>query len=96
MRTMITLRIPVETGNRTIKDGSLPPVIQQTMEKIKPESAYCYLENGRRTLRAVFDLKDANDMVAAFEPVMMALNAELELVPVMTVEELGAGFAKMG
>ncbi len=46
-------------------------------------------------MRAVFDLENANDMVPSFEPVMMALDAEVELIPVMTAEELASGFAAM-
>jgi hypothetical protein len=96
MRMMVTIRVPVETGNRTIKDGTLPRVIQEVTERIRPECAYFFVENGRRTMRAVFDLKNANDMVPAFEPALMALNADIELLPVMTGEELGAGFKALG
>lgn len=96
MRMMITARLPVEQGNTTIQNGTLPRVIQSTLERIKPESAYFYLENGRRTMRAVFEMNKQEDMVPAFEPLMWELHAEIELAPVMTAEELQSGFQTMG
>jgi hypothetical protein len=96
MRMMVTIRVPVETGNRAIKDGSLPRIIKEVTERIRPECAYFFIESGRRTMRAVFDLKNTNDMVPDFEPALLGLDAELELIPVMTAEELSAGFKALG
>jgi hypothetical protein len=96
MRMMVTIRVPVQTGNRAIKDGSLARVIQQVTERIRPECAYFFLENGRRTMRAVFDLKTQGDMVPSLEPALLELDAEVELTPVLTAEELAAGFKALG
>ncbi len=96
MRMMVTAGIPTDKGSETIKNGILPGVIKSTLEKIKPESAYFYTENGLRTMRAVFDMAESNDMVAAFEPMMMELSATIDIRPVMSAEDLQGGFAKMG
>ncbi len=95
MRMMVTVRVPVATGNRTLQDGSLPGLIEKTLGRIKPESAYFFMENGRRTMRAVFEMKQSNDMVPTFEPLMMGLEAEIELIRVMTADELKTGFGSM-
>ncbi len=95
MRMMATVRIPVETGSRTIKDGTLPPIIQKTLEHIKPECVYFFFENGKRTMRAVFHLNHPSEIVPAFEPVMLELHAEVELTPCMTAEDLKSGFQAM-
>ena len=95
MRMMVTVRVPVQKGSATIKDGTLPRVIKSTLERIKPESAYFFLENGKRTMRAVFDMTNENEMVPAFEPLLMELDAEIELIAVMTADELAAGFGAM-
>jgi hypothetical protein len=95
MRMMVTLRIPVETGTRAIKDGSLPRIVQQITERIRPECAYFMLEGGQRTMRAVFDLKNTSDMVPNFEAAMMGLDAHVELTPVMTADDLAAGMKGM-
>jgi hypothetical protein len=93
MRMMVTARLPVVKGSDMIKNGGLPKVVQATLERIKPESAYFYAENGRRTMRVVFDLKAERDIVPCLEPLMMELDADLEITPVMTIEDLQAGFA---
>ena len=40
MRVMARVSIPVEAGNKGIRDGSLPKVMQQTADRGKPEAAY--------------------------------------------------------
>jgi hypothetical protein len=93
---MVTAHIPTEKGTETIRNGKLPKVIQETLTRIRPESAYFYTERGLRTMRAVFDMAESNDMVAQFEPMMMELGATIDVRPVMTAEDLQGGFAKMG
>jgi len=96
MRMMVTVTIPVERGSQAVKDGSVGPLMRSTLERIKPESAYFYVENGKRTMRAVFNLANSNDMVPTFEPLMMGLGAEIALTPVMTADELAAGLKSLG
>ena len=38
MRVMARVSIPVGAGNKGIRDGSLPKVMQQTAERWKPEA----------------------------------------------------------
>src|SRR5213592_3076943 len=56
MRTMLKVTLPVEAANKAIKDGSLPRIMESTMNELRPESAYFYAENGKRTALMVFDL----------------------------------------
>lgn len=95
MRMMVTVRVPVQKGSAAIKDGSLPRLVKSTLERIRPESAYFFLEDGKRTMRAVFDMKSENEMVPVFEPLLMELDAEIDLVAVMIASELEAGFGAM-
>ena len=44
-------------------------------------------------MRAVFDLKQAQDVVPAFEPALIGFDAEVEVIPVMTADDLKAGLA---
>jgi len=37
MRMMLKIMIPTEAGNRTIKDGSLPKVLEGAMARLKAE-----------------------------------------------------------
>jgi len=83
--------VPVETGNAAIKDGSLPKIIGATMENLKPEAAYFFPDGGVRTAIMVFDMKDASEVAKIAEPIFEALNATIEFMPVMTIDDLKKG-----
>ena len=95
MRTLLKVNIPVEQGNKAILDGSLPKIIQTTMDRLKPEAAYFTTNEGKRTAFFVFDLKDASDIPPIAEPFFMGLNAAIEFSPVMTAEDLKKGLMGM-
>jgi hypothetical protein len=95
MRTMLKATMPVEKGNQAIMDGSLPRVIQQATEALRPEASYFYTEGGKRTALMVFDLKDAADIPSIAEPLFNALNCEVTLAPVMNAQDLQTGLGKL-
>jgi hypothetical protein len=88
MRTLVKVSMPVEAGNARVKDGRLQKTIQSFMAEFKPEAAYFYAENGRRTGFFVLDLKDPSQIPAVAEPWFLSLNASVEFYPAMTVEDL--------
>jgi hypothetical protein len=95
MRTMIRVKMPVEAGNKAIQDGSLPKIVGAAMDRLKPEAAYFYSENGVRTCLMVVDFKDVTDIPSIAEPFFMGLNAAVEIIPVMNAEELQKGLSKL-
>ena len=88
MRCMLTVTIPVETGNAAAKDGMLGGTIQSILEQIKPEAAYFSDRDGRRAAFLFFDLQDASQIPSICEPWMQAFNASIEMHPVMIAEDL--------
>ncbi|MFL6306598.1 MAG: hypothetical protein ACJ72H_23945 [Candidatus Sulfotelmatobacter sp.] len=95
MRMMVKIEIPTSEGSRAIQDGTMQRLIESRMAALKPEAAYFFLEDGVRTMVAVFDMQSTSDMVALFEPAMMQLNAKVKLFPVMTSDDLQTGFGKL-
>ena len=96
MRTLLKVTIPVEAGNAAIKDGSLPRIIGEFLERQKPEAAYFLTDRiGRRMMLAVVDMKDPSDIPSLAEPFFMGFNAAVEATPVMTAEDLKKGLAKI-
>ncbi|HVI46192.1 MAG TPA: hypothetical protein VM802_15055 [Chitinophaga sp.] len=95
MRTLLKVTCEVEASNKAILDGTLPKLIQSTMEKIKPEASYFLPENGCRTAMFVFDLKDSSDIPVIGEPFFMLLNARIEFTPVMNAEDLQKGLSAL-
>ncbi len=94
MRTMLTVRMPVEAANAAVEDGRLGKVIAATMERLKPEAAYFTAVGGDRGGYIVFDLKHPSDIPSICEPFFVELGAKIELTPVMTPEDVQAGLAK--
>jgi hypothetical protein len=91
MRMMLKIKIPTLVGNRTIKDGSLPKVIEGAMSKLKAEAAYFVAEGGVRNAMIFFDMRDSSDIPAVVEPLFMGMDAEIELLPVMNADDLRKG-----
>jgi len=88
MRCLMKVSIPVEKGNATISDGSLPKTMDSILGELNPEAAYFADDNGKRTGFIVFDLKDTSQIPAVAEPWFLAFNAHIELHPVMNLEDL--------
>jgi hypothetical protein len=95
MRMMMKITIPVKAGNAAIKDGSLPKIMGETLERLKPEAAYFLSENGVRTAIMVIDMKEPADIPSLAEPFFLAFNAAVALFPVMNAEDLKKGLAKL-
>lgn len=94
MRTMLKIAIPVESGNAAIRDGRLPKLMAEQLERLRPEAAYFFADRGVRTALFVIDLKDPSDIPVIAEPFFMELNATVEAAPVMNAEDLKKGLAK--
>jgi hypothetical protein len=95
MRMMVSVTIPVETGNKAIKDGSLPETIQGLIATLEPEAAYFFANEGKRGGFMVFDLKDPSQIPSIAEPLFQRLNATVEFTPVMSANDLKAGLSRL-
>jgi len=92
---MMRVTIPVDHGNKAIKDGSLPKIIQSLLQDVKPEAVYFTTLDGLRTGFMVFDLKDSTDIPRITEPLFQGFNATVQFVPVMNADDLKAGLNKI-
>ncbi len=93
MRMMVRWTVPVERGNETIKDGSLAKTIEEMMEKLQPEAAYFWPEQGERGGMLVFDMADPSQIPIIAEPLFMNLDAAVEFLPVMNADDLRKAIA---
>lgn len=91
MRMVLKVSIPVEAGNAAIKSGLLQKTMEATMEKLKPEAAYFFAQNGQRTAFIFFDMDDSSRLPVIAEPLFMAFNASVELCPAMNADDLRKG-----
>jgi hypothetical protein len=91
MRTLLKATMDVTASNKAIMDGSLPKLMQTTIEKLKPEASYFTAIDGCRACFIVFDLKDPSDIPSIAEPFFLNLNAKVEFSPVMNADDLKKG-----
>ncbi|MBZ0273358.1 hypothetical protein K8I61_15070 [bacterium] len=94
MRCMLKAKIPVEAGNRAIKDGTLQQTIERVVELLKPEAVYFTADTGSRCGLFFFDMTDSSQLPSIAEPLFMNLNATLEVTPVMNPDDLEKGLAE--
>ncbi|MFI7359249.1 DUF3303 family protein [Streptomyces avidinii] len=95
MRVMLRAHMDTAATNESVKTGALPRAVQQLMDRVKPEAAYFGLHEGVRSCWIVFDLQDSSQMPSLMEDLFLQFNAEVEVAPVMTAEDLAKGLAAM-
>ena len=94
MRTLVKISIPVEGGNDAVKNGSMAKILAESMEKVKPEAAYFYTDEGKRTVLLVIDFKNVADMPMIAEPFFQGFNAAVSFSPVMNQDDLKLGLTR--
>jgi hypothetical protein len=93
MRTMLRIRIPVQAGNRAIKDGTLAKTMEALGQRLQPEASYFYPIDGPRAALFVFDMKDPSEIPQIAEVLFMGLEADVSFSPVMNRDDLQKGLA---
>src|SRR3712207_5625583 len=88
MRVMLRMQLPVEVGTHALRTGRMGSLMQDLMARVKPAVAYFHVQNGMRGGSLVFDLESPALMPAIVEPLYQELNASVEVIPVMNVEDM--------
>ena len=96
MRMLLKVIMPAGSGNEAAKTGKLKQSIDATIKALKPEAAYFYPEDGKRTAIIVFDMQGSWQLPAMIEPLFQNLGASIHLTPVMNGEDLEWGFKEAG
>jgi hypothetical protein len=87
MRFLFKISFPVEAGNAAAKKDGFR-AIQSILEAQKPEAAYFAADNGRRTCFMIINMEDASEIPVIAEPWFLALDAAIEVKPVMVAADL--------
>ena len=95
MRFLLIAHMDVQQSNEAVRNGRIAQVLQETMQKLKPEVAYFGPGNGMRTAYLVVNIDDASQIPSISEPFFQEMGATVELIPVMTAEDLAKGIAAL-
>jgi hypothetical protein len=95
MHFLIRATIPNAAGNRMVK-GDMQALMDKAMADIRPEAAYFTADKGQRTMYFVVNLESPSDMVRTAETLWLAVEADVEIMPVMTPEEFASAGPTLG
>jgi hypothetical protein len=96
MRMMMKVELDTDRASAAIQDGSLPQLMQATLERLQPEAAYFGPEAGVRTAFIVFNLQDPSQLPPIAEPLYSKFAARIQMFPVMNREDLQQGLGQLG
>ena len=86
MRFLFKISMPVEAGNADAKNGF--SAIRSILAQQKPEAVFFASEGGKRAAYLFIHMDDLSQLPAIAEPWFLALNASIDVAPVMTPEDL--------
>lgn len=88
MRMLMHVKIPVETFNETVRNGTAGELVGRTLEVLKPEAAYFTEYEGERGAIYIVDVEKPSDVPRLAEPFFLAWDARVEFHVCMTPEDL--------
>jgi len=88
MRIMVKFSIPVEAGNAVIRSGKMDKVFPLLLADLKPEAAYFFPSEGNRSGFMIINMQEPWQVADTVERFFFGFNAKVELMPVMTGEDL--------
>lgn len=97
MRMIMRVKLPVESFNNLVRNGTAGEVMNRILGDLKPEAAYFTTIDGHRGGIIVLNMDSAADMPRIAEPWFLTFNADVSFHPAMTPEDLaGAGLDSIG
>ena len=88
MRFLLKVNIPNDAGNAAARTGMLGKTIKAILDEQKPEAVYFSDDRGQRCGYLFIEMADTSQIPAFAEPWFLAFNAQIELHPVMTPDDL--------
>jgi len=80
-----------EKSGRVLQEGRMQEVLGSVLERLQPETAYFYGEQGRRNMFFVFDMQDPSELPSITEPLFNEAEADVHITPVMNQDDLQRG-----
>jgi hypothetical protein len=91
MKMLLQVKIPHETFNTAVRDGSAGEKLKRILEATKPEAVYFTERDGQRGAIMIVNLDDPSRVPMFAEPWFLTFNADVEFRIAMTPEDLARG-----
>jgi hypothetical protein len=91
MRFLIRAKIPTEDGNKMVQDPNFLEKLEKYINRVKAEAAYFFEADGDRVAAFIVDIQSADQIPVLTEPLFSGMGANVELHPVMSIEDLKKG-----
>jgi hypothetical protein len=91
MRMLMIIRLPNETFNVAVRDGSAGAKTKAILKAVGPEAVYFTETGGQRTVVMIVELENASRIPALAETWFLTFNAGVEFHVVMDQKELQEG-----
>jgi hypothetical protein len=91
MRFLIRAKTPTDAGNKVLQDPNFLKKLEEYINKIKPEAAYFMPIEGHRAGAFIVNVDSNEQIPAIVEPLFQWWGASVDVVPVMTFDELKKG-----
>ena len=88
MRFLMKVVIPVEAGNEMVRDPDMSRKMQELLSDLEVEAAYFGAEPGQRSFHLIVNIESADQIPAVTEPFYLAFKADVDLIPIMTLEDI--------
>jgi hypothetical protein len=89
MRMLLDIKIPHETFNAAVRDGSAGEKLKRIVDATKPEAVYFTERDGHRGAIMIVNLDDPSKIPTLAEPWFLTFNADVQIRVAMTPEDLG-------
>jgi hypothetical protein len=97
MRMLLNVKLPHDTFNAAVRDGTAGKKLKRILDELKPEAVYFIEQDGHRGATLVISLDDPSKIPAFAEPWFILFDADCEFRVAMTPEDLGkAGLDAIG
>lgn len=94
MRMCLKVQIPADGGVQITEEG-LPGTLKSLLDRLQPEAAYFFPQDGMRTMMLFFDMQDTSIMPVVTRPLFDELNAEVMFSPAMNLDDLMSGLKQL-
>jgi hypothetical protein len=89
MRFLVKATLPVDAGNALVRGPNMGQQIEGILRDIAPEATYFTAQDGQRTIYPVVNLDGAHELPRVAEPLWLALEADVDSIPVMDQADFG-------